>query len=119
MLVWNMDKNNELGITESGQINLVNKLDALKVRLDAALQVIKGEVEDTDQGVDYFGIVLTDTPLSIKVQEICRIITSIDEVLDVKFLRAETNSKDNSLTFYFEINSVYGDLEYDNTFENL
>lgn len=117
MLVWNMDKTNNLMLTKTGQIAMANKLDALRVALDSALQVIKGELEDTTQGVDYFGIVMSNTPLSLKVQEITRIIRQNEEVEDVKFLRAEVNKKENTLKFYFDITSIYGQLSYDNSFE--
>lgn len=117
MLAWNMNKENDLMLTKTGQINLVNKLDALRVALDSALQVVKGELDDTTQGVDYFGIILSDTPLSLKVQELSRVIMQNEEVQDVKFLRAEVNKKKNQLTFYFDITSIYGQFAYDNSFE--
>lgn len=114
-----MDKNNDLSIGASGQINVVNKVNALRNRLDAALQVIKGELDDNSEGVDYFGIIFTETPVSLKVQELCRVMRQIDEVQDIKFLRAEADKKNNTLRFYFEITSVYGMLSYDKTFENI
>ena len=117
MLAWNMDKNNDLVLTKTGQISLVNRLDELRVALDAALQVVKGELDDETQGVDYFGIILSDTPLSIKVQELTRVIKQNSEVQDVKFVRAEVDKKSNKLSFYFDITSVYGDFSYNNSFE--
>lgn len=114
-----MDRDNELSIGTEGQISLVNKINALRVRLDAALQVVKGEVDDLDQGVDYFGIIFSDTPLSIKVQELCRVMRQIDEVQDIKFIKAEVDNKKQAMTFYFEITSIYGQLQYNNTFENI
>lgn len=117
MLAWNMNKDNDLMLTKTGQISMVNKLEELRVALDAALQVVKGELEDSTQGVDYFGIVLSDTPLSMKVQELSRVIKQNAEVKDVKFLRAEVNRKENKISFYFDITSVYGEFSYDNSFE--
>ena len=117
MLAWNMDKGNDLTLTKSGQIEMVNKLEALRVALDSALQVVKGELDDLTQGVDYFGIILSDTPLSIKVQELTRVMKQNTEVQDVRFLRAEVNKKKNQLTFYFDITSIYGNFSYDNSFE--
>ena len=117
MLVWNMDKNNDLSITEYGQIAVANKLNALRVALDAALQVVKGELDDTTQGVDYFGIILSDTPLSLKVQELTRVMKQNSEVQEVFFQRAEVDRKNNKLTFYFDITSIYGKFSYDNSFE--
>lgn len=117
MLAWNMDKNNDLVLTKTGQISMVNKLDELRVALDAALQVVKGELDDTTQGVDYFGIILSDTPLSLKVQELTRVMQQNSEVKDVRFLRAEVDKRDNKLIFYFDITSIYGEFSYDNSFE--
>ena len=119
MLVWNMDKENNLSIGASGQINMANKLDAVRIRIDAALQIVKGELEDNTLGVDYFGIIFSDTPLSMKIQELTRIIRTIDEVLEVKFIRAETDIKNNKLSFFFEITSIYGSFNYDYGFENI
>ena len=117
MLAWNLSKNNDLMLTKTGQIDVVNKLDALRVALDSALQVVKGELDDSTQGVDYFGIILSDTPLSLKVQELTRIIKQNSEVQEVLFLRAEADKSKNQLTFYFDITSVYGPFMYDNSFE--
>lgn len=117
MLVWDMNKENDLMLTQSGQIQMANKLDALRVALDSALQVVKGELDDTTQGVDYFGIILSDTPLSLKVQELTRVMMQNSEVQDVRFLRAEVDRKKNQLTFYFDITSIYGQFAYDNSFE--
>lgn len=116
MLAWNMDKDNDL-VLKNGQISLVNKLDELRVALDSALQVVKGELDDATQGVDYFGIILSDTPLSLKVQELTRVMMLNSEVQDVRFLRAEVDKKKNQLTFYFSITSIYGQFAYDNSFE--
>ena len=122
MLSWDLDKNNNITLTAktvSGkkQISLVDKIDALRVALDSALQVVKGELDDTTKGVDYFGIILTDTPLSIKVQELTRVIKQNTEVQEVFFKRAEVNREGSQLKFYFDIKSIYGQFSYDNTFE--
>ena len=100
-------------------IVVANKINALRNRLDAALQVVKGELDDTSLGVDYFGVIFTDSPISLKVQELCRVMRQIDEVQDIKFLRAEADKKNNPLKFFFEITSIYGVLAYDKEFENI
>lgn len=113
-----MDKENNLSISPSGQMVMANKLDALRIRIDAALQVVKGELDDETKGVDYFGIIFSDTPLSMKIQELTRVMKTIEEVLEVRFIRAETNIRTSTLSFFFEIESVYGGFSYDYTFEN-
>lgn len=119
MLVWNMDKNNDLQMDSRGQIQVVSALKALRIRIDGALQVVKGEIEEEGIGVDYFGVIFSNTPLSLKIQEITRVIKTIDEVQDVKFLKIEIDKKKSQMAFYFEITSIYGDFLYDYTFENV
>ena len=119
MLVWDMNKDNDLQLGATGQIVVANKINALRNRLDAALQVVKGELDDTSLGVDYFGVIFTESPISLKVQELCRVMRQIDEVQDIKFLRAEADKKHNTLKFFFEITSIYGVLAYDKEFENI
>ena len=55
----------------------------------------------------------------MKIQELTRVISNIDGVEDVYFLKAEKNQKTNTLSFYFEIQSVYGVLEYNKNIENI
>ena len=102
-----------------GILSVDSDLEALRTQIDCNLQTIKGEVEDDSKGVDYFGIVFANTPLSMKIQEITRIISNIDGVQDVYFLRAEQDPKTYQLSLYFKIQSVYGVLEYNKNIENL
>ena len=41
-------------VSQDGYIKMAADLEALRVRIDAALQVVKGEVPDDTKGVDYF-----------------------------------------------------------------
>lgn len=117
MKTFHLNKDNDLEL-EHGQIKMDDKLEAVRTRIDCALQVIKGEVDDDSQGVDYFGIILSNTPISMKVQEISRVIQNLEEVEDVLFERIETDKVNGVLKFYFTINSIYGTLAYDRTFAN-
>lgn len=116
MKTWNLDKNNDLTLLY-GQIQVNKDLEALRTRIDAALQVVKGEVEDQSQGVDYFGIIFSNTPLSMKIQEISRVITNIEGVSGVEYKSGIFDKRNNSLKFTFVIKSVFGDMEYDKLFE--
>lgn len=116
MKTWNLDENNDLTL-QYGQIQMNSDLEALRVRIDAALQVIKGEVEDESQGVDYFGIIFSNTPISMKIQEISRVILSIEGVEDLEYKQGTFDRRNNSLKFYFTIKSIYGYFNYDKTFE--
>lgn len=116
MKTWFMTDENELQI-QFGQLRVVEDLQALRVRIDAALQVVKGELDDPNQGVDYFGIIFSNTPVSMKVQEICRVIMQQEGVDNVEFVSAEFDRLHQTFTFKFTIYSVYGDFEYDRTFD--
>ena len=105
--------------TTSKVIAVQEGLEALRTQIDCNLQVIKGEVEDESAGVDYFGIIFSNTPLAMKVQEITRVIMRCEDVNTVKYQRCEIDRAHNSMTFYFTIESVYGELEYNKTFESL
>lgn len=105
--------------TQDGHIKMASDIEALRVRIDAALQVVKGEVDDINLGVDYFGIIMANTPLSMKVQEIARVVNSLDGVESLQFNRAEVNRATGTLELYFTIKSDYGELEYNKTFENI
>lgn len=94
-------------------------LEALRTQIDCNLQVIKGEVEDETAGVDYFGIIFSNTPLAMKVQEITRVIMRCEDVNTVKYNKCEIDRVHHSMTFYFTIESVYGEIDYNKTFESL
>lgn len=118
MKTWYMDDQNRLHLTY-GQIKLVEDMEALRVLINAELQIVKGELDNPTRGVDYFGIILSNTPISIKVQEITRVIKSVPGVKDVTFNNAMLDKKTQILTFSFTIQTVYGDLEYDKAFANI
>lgn len=98
---------------QDGVIKTVTELDALRTRIDAALQVVKGELQDPNIGVDYFGIILSDTPIPIKVQELCRVINGIEGVKSVTYESGKLNKVNGTLSFRFTIHSVFGDIEYE------
>ena len=124
MQTWTLTKktDNDPGndvTSEFGIISMDSDLEALRTQIDANLQVIKGEVEDETKGVDYFGIVLSNTPLSMKIQEVTRVISNIAGVQNVYFIKADVNRKTHGLTLYFSIQSIYGTLEYNKNIENI
>lgn len=106
-------------VSQDGYIKMATDLEALRVRIDAALQVVKGEVDDPNLGVDYFGIIMGNTPLSMKIQEIARVVNSIEGVESLQFERAEVDRKSGTLELFFTIKSAFGDIEYNKTFENI
>lgn len=117
MKTWYLTKENSLQL-QYGQIRMAKDMEALRCRIDSELQIVKGELDDTSKGVDYFGIIFSNTPVSMKVQEISRVITAINEVESVTFENVEFDRRNQTFKFYFTIQSVYGDFEYEKTFEN-
>ena len=111
------DNGNDV-ISEYGVIKQVTGIDALRVRIDAALQVFKGELQNEDLGVEYFGIIFSGVPLQLKIQELSRVIRSLDGVESVEFDSASTNA-DNDLNLNLIIKTVYGDIQYNRVFENI
>ena len=116
MKTWNLDENNDLTM-QYGQIQMNSEIEALRVRIDAALQVVKGELDDTNQGVDYFGIIFSNTPISMKIQEISRVITAVEGVEEIEYKSGTFDKRTSAMRFYFRIRSVYGDIDYDKLFE--
>ena len=55
MISWNLDEHNDI-VVKDGKIDTVSTIFALRVRIQNALQTFKGELEDKDYRVDYFGI---------------------------------------------------------------
>lgn len=116
MKTWNLDKNNDLTL-QYGQIQMNSEIEALHVRIDAALQVVKGELDDTNQGVDYFGIIFSNTPISMKIQEISRVISSVEGVEEIEYKSGTFDKRTSAMRFHFRIRSAYGDIDYDKLFE--
>lgn len=122
MKTWNLtektptDPGNDVSLAY-GTIKMDSDLNAIATAITSNLEVIKGELDDPEKGLDLFGIILSNTPLQMKVQEISRIINNVDGVMSSKFTGATVDRKNSSITFTFEIESVYGTLDYEKTFE--
>lgn len=122
MKTWNLtektptDYGNDVTLNR-GTIRMDADLNAIATAITANLEVIKGELDDQNKGLDLFGIILSNTPLQMKIQEVSRVINSVDGVMSSKFMGATTDRIAGTLTFSFEIESVYGTLGYEKTFE--
>lgn len=113
---WDLTEDNDLSVT-NGKITTVDKLRALRSRIQSALQTFKGETEDEEFGVDYFGIVLENINPAYKIQEFKRVIESLDGVYDVEDYDYKQDKKTGSVTYSFTIKSVYGNISIDQTVE--
>jgi hypothetical protein len=122
MKTWNLtektptDPGNDVSLAY-GTIKMDSDLNAIATAITSNLEVIKGELDDPEKGLDLFGIILSNTPLQMKVQEISRVINNVDGVMSSKFTGATVDRKNSNITFTFEIESVYGTLDYEKTFE--
>ena len=122
MKTWNLtqktptDPGNDVSLAY-GTIKMDSDLNAIATAITSNLEVVKGELDDTNKGLDLFGVVLSNTPLQMKVQEIARVINGVDGVLSSKFTGATVDKQKSNITFSFEIESVYGTLDYEKTFE--
>lgn len=112
------DNGNDVSLSY-GNIKIDADREALKTRIEANLQIIKGELQDPAAGVDYFGVIFSNGPLSFKVQELSSVIMGIEGVQEVLFDGAKMDKKTNTLTFAFTIKSIYGDISYEKSFENI
>ena len=113
---WELTEDNDLMLT-GGKITTVDKLRALRSRVQSALQTFKGETENPDFGVDYFGIILENINPSYKIQEFKRVIESIDGVYNVEGYDYKQDKKTGTSTYSFTIKSIYGNFSIDQTLE--
>ena len=103
--------------TQFGQIKMVEGLEALRARIDAELQIVKGELQDPEAGVDYFGIIMANVPLQMKAQEITRVVMNIPDVQSITLVGATQNKQTHTLNMRFLIQSTYGSIDYNKDFE--
>ena len=113
---WDLTEDNDLSIT-NGKITTVDKLRALRSRIQSALQTFKGETGEEDFGVDYFGIILENICPAYKIQEFKRVIESLDGVYGVEDYNYKQDKKTGSVTYSFTIKSVYGNISIDQIIE--
>jgi len=112
MNTFSTDANNDVALT-SGNISIVYDSKAIRNKIDNALRIIKGELDDPKIGVDYFNIIMAKTPISMKVQELVRVINSVDGVKETLFNKVNYDAQRQVYNFYFTINSIYGDINYE------
>lgn len=100
-------------------ISVDTDINALADQIDCALSTIKGEMDDSSEGVDYYNIVLANVPMSMKIRELSRVIYSVPGVRNVVYLASEKNNLTGALSFRFSIESIFGTMEYTKIIENM
>ena len=111
-----MDENGDLApLDKNGIIKINNDLYALKDKINTVLRTIKGELDSGDVGVDYINVIFAKVPFQTKVIEFSRAIQAIPEVKEVMFVGAQVDSTGQTMTFIFNVQSIYGDIAIERT----
>jgi hypothetical protein len=90
---------------------MASDADSVSQEIESELQLIKGELDDQNRGVDYYGIIFSDAPLALKVQEFTRVIKTNPYVKDVITTNIIPDKTDEKLKFEFVVQSVFGELK--------
>lgn len=110
MRSFNLNDNNDI-IIKNGQIDVPKNENALRARIQSALQTFIGEIQGEDEfGVDYFGIIFQNIHPSYKIQEFKRTIESINGVYEVESVDYKQDQKTGVATFTFNIKTIYGNI---------
>lgn len=113
------DENGNPVFIKGTVISVDTDIKALSDQIDCALSTIKGEMDNSSEGVDYYNIVLANVPMSMKIRELSRVIYSVPGVRNVVYLASEKNNLTGALNFRFSIESIFGTMEYTKIIENM
>ena len=114
------DKNNDLylNITDNTGLAISNSVLATDYNADALRQVIvnrirlqQGEYKyDLSRGIDYMGLLLTDTPLvRIWENQVLSLVSNIPEITGIRYWNY--GLEDNNFIFRLTVDSEYGTIE--------
>lgn len=107
---FNLSDDNDL-MLKGGKIDVVQNINALRSRLQSALQTFLGEVQGEEEfGVDYFGIILQNIHPAYKMQEFKRVIESISGVYEVEDYGYKQDLNKGIIEFTFTIKTIYGNI---------
>lgn len=111
-------KDGDLALID-GVIATDSDMKALANKIDCALSTLKGELDDESLGVDYYNIILSNVPMSMKIRELSRVIYGVQGVTEVTYLSSEKNTKTGELKFRFSIGTIFGTMDYEKTISNI
>ncbi|MEE1227258.1 MAG: hypothetical protein UHM08_09175 [Bacteroidales bacterium] len=114
------DKNNDLylNITDNTGLAISNSVLATDDSSDALRQVIVNRVRlqqgeykyDLSRGIDYMGLLLTDTPLvRIWENQVLSLVSNIPEITGIRYWNY--GLEDNNFIFRLTVDSEYGTIE--------
>jgi hypothetical protein len=103
---------NDFKLTPDGrELDMSKDAKSVVQEIENELQLIKGELDDENRGVDYYGIIFSNTPINMKVAEFVRVIQMNPYVKEVTMTKFTKDPKTGTAHFSFTMNSIFGDLE--------
>lgn len=103
---------NDWAPTVDGYIQLEQDIQMLRQQINARVQTLPNEVDGFD-GIDYMNVIFGATSVEQKAAALAEVIQNIPTVKGVTFINAAWVDKvAGTFKFTFEIQSVFGDLEF-------
>lgn len=98
--------------TVNGFVQMEYDINMLKQQINGRIQTLPNEV-DGFSGIDYLNVIFGDTSIQQKAAAFSEIIQNIPAVKDVTFINAAwVDKKSGVFRFTFQIQSIFGDLEF-------
>lgn len=105
-------ENNDWAPTVNGYIQMEYNIHMLRQQINARIQTLPNEVDGFD-GVDYMNVIFGQTSVEQKAAALAQVIQNIPTVKNVTFINASwVDKKAGIFQFMFQIQSVFGDLEF-------
>lgn len=105
-------ENNDWAPTVNGYIQEEYDINMLRQQINARIQTLPNEVDDFD-GIDYMNVIFGKTSVEQKVATLVEVIQNIPTVKSVTFISASwINKVAGTFGFIFNIQSVFGDLQF-------
>lgn len=101
--LWNVSSETyDIEPNNNGVVATVKDLEAMIVRVRERLRLLKTEAEDSESGLD-LGIMMGDSPMFAKAEELVRCAKTLPEVSAAKVLGYKTNNKKQIISYEMEI----------------
>lgn len=105
-------QNNDWAPTVNGYVQLEYDINMLRQQINGRIQTLPNEVDGFD-GIDYMNVIFGNTSVEQKAAAFADVIQNIPTVKSVTFINASwIDKKAGVFQFIFEIQSVFGDLQF-------
>lgn len=105
-------QDNDWAPTVNGYIQIEKDIHMLRQQINARIQTLPNEVDGFD-GIDYMNVIFGNTSIEQKAAALVAVIQNIPTVKSVTFINAAwVNKVAGTFQFTFEIQSIFGDLEF-------